>query len=150
MTHCLGVPRLSPPWDSRTARRRHLLSTSSGRAGDAWWAREEPEARIMNLRFLKPKHNKMSPESDPAQPGDSSHAARCPRGGRRRTCKRLRRGPQDEWGGGDAGSQHRGRSDPSAGTVGRYAGGGAAWSQTARGRTWESPGARAGAGGEGR
>lgn len=65
MTHCLGVPKLSPPWDSRTAGRCHLLSTSSGRAGDAWWAREKPEARIMNLRFLKPKHNKMSPESDP-------------------------------------------------------------------------------------
>lgn len=90
------------------------------------------------------------PRARPPRPGDSSHAARCPTGGRLRTCRRLRRRPDDKWGGGDSAFEYRGRSGRGAGTVGRQAGGGTARSQTARGRTWGSPGARAGAGGEGR
>lgn len=103
-----------------------------------------------NLWFLKPEQEKMSPGPEPPrpppQPGDAPHAARGPRSGSLRTCRRPRRGPGTRGEGAAPGSSGPGRGD--RGKVGRGRGRAEPDSQgSGRGIP---PRARAGAGGQGR
>lgn len=117
------------------------------RAGDTW-APEAPGAGIMNLWCHSPSTSTCPQGPTPRSRRPSPRGAR-PRGGSLRTCRRPRPGPGRQWGGGGAGSERRGRPGAARGPWEPRLGAGPP-EPNSRGPCRGSPGARAGAGGEGR